>query len=394
MIYDGPRTANGRSRFMTAKVVLFANTDWYLYNFRRSLALALKEQGYDLLLISPPGEYGQKLRDLGLRWEPLPMDRRSLNPLRELVLIAHLVRLFRREKPDLVHGFTIKCAVYGSLAARLAGIAARVNAVAGMGYVFTSSDLKARVLRPAVSRLLKLALDGRGAQLILQNPDDVALFAQARLVHPSRVKLIRGSGVDCRRFTAVSGDRDGQPLRVLLAARSLWDKGLAEYVEAARNLHAEGRQIRFLLAGTPDAGNPAAVPEATLREWVKEGVLEWLGHVDDMPALLGSVDVVVLPSYREGLPKTLIEAAACALPLITTDVPGCREVVTDGEDGLLIPAKDAAALAGAIRKLDDSPQLARRLGLAARAKALAHFDERIVIERTVEVYRSALLQPA
>jgi glycosyltransferase involved in cell wall biosynthesis len=379
---------------MTGKIVLFANTDWYLYNFRRSLALALKDQGYDLLLISPPGEYGKKLRDLGLRWEPLPMDRRSLNPLREFVLMAHLVRLFRREKPDLVHGFTIKCAVYGSLAGRLTGIKARVNAVAGMGYVFTSSDVKALVLRPAISRLLKLALDGHGAQLILQNPDDVAFFTRARLVNPSRVNLIRGSGVDCQRFVATSGHRGDQPLRVLLAARSLWDKGLAEYVEAARSLHAEGRRISFLLAGTPDPGNPAAVPEATLRQWQKEGVLEWLGHVEDMPALLGAVDVVVLPSYREGLPKTLIEAAACALPLITTDVPGCREVVTDGEDGLLIPARNSMALADAIRKLDDSPELARRLGLAARIKALAEFDERIVIERTVEVYRTVLPQPA
>lgn len=379
---------------MTAKIVLFANTDWYLYNFRRSLALALKKQGFDLLLISPPGEYGQRLRDLGLRWEPIPMHRSSLNPLRELSLVVYLIRLFRREKPALVHGFTIKCAVYGSLAARMAGIAARVNAVAGMGYVFTSSDLKARLLRPAISRLLKLALDGQGAQLILQNPDDVKLFAKAQLVDSSRVRLIRGSGVDCLRFTAVSGQRDDQALRVLLAARSLWDKGIAEYVEAARTLHAQGRHIRFLLAGTPDPGNPAAVPEAELRQWVSEGVLEWLGHVDDMPSLLGSVDVVVLPSYREGLPKTLIEAAACALPLVTTDVPGCREVVTDGEDGLLIPAKDSAALAEAIVRLDDSPGLARRLGLAARAKAQAEFDERVVIERTIQVYRSVLTQHA
>lgn len=375
---------------MTHKIVLFANTDWYLYNFRRSLALALQANGYEVLLLSPPGVYGEKLQSLGLRWEAVPMHRKSLNPVREAALVGYLVRRLRKERPDLVHGFTIKCAVYGSIAARLARIPARVNAVAGMGYVFTSSDLKARVLRPAVAALLKLALDGRCARLILQNPDDVALFEQARLVDPARVALIPGSGVDCSRFTAVPGERSDRPLRVLLAARSLWDKGLAEYAQAARNLHAQGRDIHFLLAGTPDEGNPAAVPEATLRQWASEGTIDWLGHVDDMSALLASVDVVVLPSYREGLPKTLIEAAACALPLVTTDVPGCREVVTDEKDGLLIPPKDADALANAIARLHDSPELARKLGLAAREKALAEFDETIVIERTVEVYRSVL----
>lgn len=382
-----------RATDLGGKVVLFANTDWYLYNFRRSLALALQEAGHELLLISPPGPYGEKLRDLGLRWEPLPMDRRSLNPLRELVLLNHLWWLFRRERPALVHGFTIKCAVYGSLAARLAGVPARVNAVAGMGYVFASGDLKARLLRPVVRALLRLALDGERARLILQNPDDVALFAQAGLVDAARVRLIPGSGVDCRRFTHATRALAGSPLKVLLAARLLWDKGLAEYAQAARQLLGQGRAIRFLLAGTPDPGNPAAVPEASVQAWVNEGLLEWLGHVDDMPALLASVDLVVLPSYREGLSKSLIEAAACGLPLVTTDVPGCREVVTDGVDGLLVPVRDAAALADAIARLQDDPALATRLGVAARARALAEFDERIVIARTLAVY-GELLPPA
>lgn len=373
------------------KLILFANTDWYLYNFRRSLALALKQQGHDLLLISPPGDYGARLRALGLRWQPLPMDRRSLNPLRELALVWHLLRLFKRERPALVHGFTIKCAVYGSLAARAAGVPARVNAVAGMGYVFTSADLKARLLRAPVRALLRLALGGQGARLILQNPDDVALFQAAGLVAADQVRLIPGSGVDLQRFLPALEPRPVErPYTVLLAARLLWDKGLAEYVQAIRLLRAQGRVMRFLLAGTPDAGNPAAVPEATVRAWVAEGLLEWLGHVDDMPALLATVDAVVLPSYREGLPKGLIEAAACALPLVTTDVPGCREVVRDGVDGLLVPVRDGAGLAVAIARLQDDPGLAGRLGEAARAKALARFDERVVIAATVAVYRELL----
>lgn len=369
------------------KVVLFANTDWYLYNFRRSLALELLAAGHELLLISPAGPYGKKLNDLGLRWQPVPMDRRSLNPVRELALLWHLWRLFRRERPMLVHSFTIKCAVYGAIAARFSGVAARVNAVAGMGYVFVSEDTKARLLRPVVRALLRLALSGRRALLILQNPDDVAMMDQAGLVDPSRVRLIAGSGVDCSRFSANESAREsGKPIRVLLASRLLWDKGIGEYVAAARQLSTQGRGIEFLLAGDPDPGNPAAIPESTLKRWVDERVLQWLGHVDDMPALLAGVDMVVLPSYREGLPKGLIEAAACALPLVTTDVPGCREVVTDGVDGLLVPARDSEALAAAIASLQDDPALARRLGESARRKALSNFDERIIIARTMAVY--------
>ena len=368
------------------KLILFANTDWYLYNFRRSLALALRDAGHDVLLVSPDGPYGEKLRALGLRWEPVPMDRRSLNPLREALVLVHLARLFRREQPDIVHGFTIKCAVYGSLAARMAGVPGRVNAVAGMGYVFISNSLKARVLRPIVRLLLRLALGGHGARLILQNPDDVALFEQAALVDSTQVRLIPGSGVDCSRFAARQPRNSDGPWRVLLASRLLWDKGIAEYIEAARQLRGQGRELQFLLAGDPDPGNPAAVDEAMVRGWVAEGIVQWLGHVDDMPALFASVDMVVLPSYREGLPKGLIEAAACALPLVTTDVPGCREVVSDGVDGLLVPARDADTLARAIARLQDDPELAQRLGEAARAKALAEFDERIVIARTMAVY--------
>ncbi|HEY4530686.1 MAG TPA: glycosyltransferase family 4 protein [Luteimonas sp.] len=376
------------------RLVLFANTDWYLYNFRRSLALALRDAGHDVLLISPDGPYGEKLRALGLRWQPVPMDRRSLNPLREALLLLHLVRLLRRERPDIVHGFTIKCAVYGSLAARMAGVPGRVNAVAGMGYVFISDATKAQMLRPLVRALLRVALGGRDARLILQNPDDVALFADARLVDDAHVRLIPGSGVDCSGFLArTAGARESRPLRVLLAARLLWDKGVAEYIAAARRLRSEGRPLQFLLAGDPDPGNPAAVPQQQVRGWVAENVVEWLGHVDDMPSLFASVDMVVLPSYREGLPKGLIEAAACALPLVTTDVPGCREVVTDGVDGLLVPVRDANALADAIARLQDDPELAARLGAAARAKALAEFDERIVISRTIDVYRELLPAP-
>lgn len=373
------------------RITFFANTDWYLYNFRRSLAAALREAGHEVVLISPPGPYGKTLQDMGFRWIPAPMERRSLNPVSELALLLWLWRTLRFERPDIVHGFTIKCAIYGGLVGSLIG-AARIHAVAGMGYVFISDSIRARTLRPLVRLLMRIALGGGRAKLILQNPDDVALFERAGIVAPEQIKLIPGSGVDCTRFTApcehgLSKTRD---LRVLLAARLLWDKGVEEFVEAARILKSENRAIRFLLAGAPDSGNPATVPEEVISRWQSAGLIEWLGHVDDMPSLLAGADIVALPSYREGLPKTLIEAASCARPLVTTNVPGCRSVVTHEVDGLLVPARDPQALARAIARLQDDPKLARRLGLAARQRALAEFDEKVVIARTLEVYGEAM----
>lgn len=373
------------------KVLLFANTDWYLYNFRRSLAIALRETGYDVLLVSPAGPYGAKLTELGFRWIPAPMQRLSLNPFRELRLLLWLRRLLVEEKVRLVHGFTIKNAVYGSLAARLSGVDARINAVAGMGYVYTSNDAKARLLRPIVSALLQLALKGRGARLVLQNPDDVNFFVQAGLAAPDQMRLILGSGVDCQRFCPADVTSPGaSPLRVLLPARLLWDKGVAEFVEAARLLKASGRTLEFLLAGSPDEGNPAAVPQEQVLTWQREGLLQWLGHVTDMPGLYRSVNVVVLPSYREGLPKGLIEACACGVPIITTDAPGCREVVVNGENGFLIPVKDACALADAIAALANDEALRLQMGSNARRMAVTKFDESIVLEQTLAVYDDLL----
>ncbi|CAJ0888585.1 galacturonosyltransferase [freshwater sediment metagenome] len=370
------------------KCILFANTDWYLYNFRQSLAVALREQGHEILLVSPPGPYGEKLLSLGFRWVSAPMERRSLNPLRELILLGWLWRLMRNERPDIVHNFTIKCTVYGGVVGRLVK-AGRVNSVTGMGHVFINNSFKAQFLRSLLRPLMRLALGGPRGILILQNTDDVQLFEKTGLIPFEQVRLVRSSGVDCSRFLPPLDQRASarEPLRIVLAARMLWEKGVREFVEAARLLKTEGRQLRFLLAGLPDPGNPASIPENALLRWEVEGLVEWLGHVEDMPKLLANADIVILPSYREGLPKTLIEAAACARPLITADVPGCREVVTHGVNGLLVPVRDAVALARAIAKLQDDPGLMRRLGEAAREKALIQFDERVVIAQTIAIYR-------
>ncbi len=369
------------------KILLFANTDWYLYNFRRSFALALLDAGHDVLLLSPEGPYSEKFRDIGLRWLPLPMKRRSLNPLYEIASVLWLRKLIRRECFDLVHGFTIKGAVYGALAAKLARVQARVCSVDGLGYVFATNDIKAKCLRPLVRMLLRFALSGDGTRLILQNRDDVAFFENAGLVDCRRVRKIRGAGVDCIRFKKGGKRVDGESMRVLLAARLLWDKGIGEYVEAARLLKAHGLKVQMLLAGMPDSGNPDTVTNEIAQGWADEGLIEWLGHVSDMAGLLATVHVVVLPTaYREGLPTALIEGAACGLPLVTTDMPGCREVVTHEVDGLIIPVRNPVALAQAIIRLHNDPILSARLGSAAQAKALEQFDEKIVIEQTIAVY--------
>lgn len=371
------------------KIILVANTDWYLYNFRRNLALALQARGDDVLLVSPDGPYGAQMRAAGLRWQPLPMLRRGLNPFSEARALMHLVRLFHRERPDLVHAFTLKSIVYALLAARVTGVPAHIASVDGLGYVFTARSLKARALRAPVRALLRLALGGAGVRLILQNRNDRDWFLRTRLFAARDIELTPGVGVDCRRFQPTAAPRAaGAPFRVLMAARLLWDKGVADYVEAALQLREQGCSITCLLAGAPDHGNPASIPERQLDAWTQAGSIERLGHVEDMPRLLQSVDAVVLPSFREGLPSSLIEAAACGLPRIATDVPGCREAITDGVDGMLVPVHDPAALAAAIARLADDPALCRRLGAAARQRALAEFDERFVIASILVHYQS------
>lgn len=380
------------------KTVLVAPSDAYLYHFRLPLAEALRTAGHEVVLVSPPGPYGPKLESLGFRWVPVPMARSGVNPVREAALVWRLFRLFRRERPDLVHGFIMKGALYGALAARLAGVPARVGSITGLGYLFLTETSAARMLRALVRGLFRVAFSGDGARVILQNRDDLALFGNVRLATLGTLVMIPGSGVDCERFrpreTEEAADAPapaGQPrFRVLLAARLLWHKGLAEYVEAARMLCSEGRPVDFLLAGEPDPDNPTSVPESTVRAWAQQGWVQWLGYVEDMPGLLHTVDAVVLPSYREGLPKALVEGAACGLPLVATDVPGCREVVTDGVHGLLVPVRDAGALAAAVRRLQDDPALRRRLGTAARAKAVAEFGVAKVVQRTLDVYGELL----
>ena len=368
------------------KALLFANTDWYLYNFRLALAIALREAGYEVVCVSPPGRFGERLRAAGFRWIEFPFSRPSQNPFAELITIARLWRLYRAERPSVVHHFTIKCVIYGSLVARLMGIRGVINAITGAGHIFIDSSWKSRMIRPLVRAMYRVALPG--SRVIFQNNDDLELFVSNRLLDPDSFSMIRGSGVNVDRFHPVSRPEPNDRVTVLFASRLLWSKGLAEYVAAAAQLRSHVPKARFLMAGEADAGNPAAIPDEILRGWHAQGAIEFLGHVEDMPTLLSETDLVVLPSYREGVPRILTEAAASGLPLVAADAPGSRDIVWDGENGFLVPLRDAHRLAEAISRLISDRELRLRMGARSREIACRTFDEAIVLRETLSIYRA------
>jgi glycosyltransferase involved in cell wall biosynthesis len=281
----------------------------------------------------------------------------------------------------------MKPVLYGSLASRLAGIRGVVNALAGLGWSFSSRNWRARLLRPWI-RLAFRALVSQGT-VIVQNPDDAAVVRDEGVM-AERIRMIRGSGVDIECFRP-QPEAEGQP-RVVLPARMLRDKGVVEFVEAARLLRAQGSAARFVLVGDPDPENPASLSVAQLNAWRDEGIVEWETWRDDMPAVYQGAHVVCLPSYREGLPKVLLEAAASGRAIVATDVPGCREIVRQGDNGLLVPPRDARALAEALRKLVDDPVLRRRMGQRGRKIAETEFSVEKVIAETLAVYREVLIQ--
>jgi len=367
------------------KTLLFANTDWYLYNFRLPLAQALRQRGDEVVLVSPPGDYAAQLEQLGFRWVSFPLSRRGINPFAELTTLIRLARLYDQERPDLVHHFTVKCVLYGSLAARWMRIRRIVNSVTGLGYVFIGSEFKARSLRGLVKWLYRFALEN--TRIIFQNPDDRAIFLENGLVDAAQCTLIRGSGVDMTQFAPLL-ELGGKPL-VVLPARMLWDKGVGEFVEAATLLRDAGVRARFALVGDSDPDNPASVPLWQLGAWQKEGVVEWWGWQEDMLAVYAQANIVCLPSYREGAPRSLIEAAACGRAIVATDVPGCREVVQDGVNGFLVPVRDAQALADGLRTLISDSTLRQQMAERSRQLVEKEFSVETVVNRTLAVYDAA-----
>jgi glycosyltransferase involved in cell wall biosynthesis len=367
-------------------VLLYLVTeDWYFWSHRLPIARAARAAGWEVMVATRVAQHGERIRREGFRLVPVGLRRRSLAPWREAAAIAELLHLYRRERPDLVHHVGMKPVLYGSLAAALAGVPAVVNALAGMGYVFTSSEVKARLLRPLVRTAFHWLLDRGNSRLILQNPDDVAVMTKAT-VAPERVVMIRGSGVDTDAF--ILGDEiAGAPVAVMVS-RMLWDKGVGELVDAARLLQRRGVSLRVVLVGSPDPENPASIPERQLRDWHASGDVAWWGERSDVAKIWADCHIAVLPSYREGLPKSLLEAAACGRPLVATDVSGCREVVRDGATGLLVPPRDARALADALERLATDRDLRRRMGAAARDLVAREMSEKVVVAQTMALYGS------
>jgi glycosyltransferase involved in cell wall biosynthesis len=361
--------------------------DWYFWSHRLALARAARDAGWRITVATRVQAHRARIEAEGFRLIALPWRRGGGSRLAEPQAIWQIYRLMRRERPDLVHLIALKCIVYGGFAARLAGIRARVSTVAGLGYVFTSKTPKARLLRPLLRFALHVAMAGRGSLVTTQNPDDRRTLADG-IVDARRMVLIRGSGVDTARF-APAPEPEGVPV-VAMACRLVRDKGVAVVVEAARRLKAADIALRIRLAGALDPENRDAHTQDELREWVAAGLVEWDGPVEDVPALWRASHVAVYPSvYGEGIPKTLLEAASCGKPIVTTDMPGCRETVDDGVSGFLVPPDDPAAVADRLRRLVEDPALRRRMGLAGREKALREFADGHIVAETLAVYRRA-----
>lgn len=366
------------------RILYFATEDWVFCLHRLPLARAARAAGHDVAVVTRVREHGARITGAGLRLIPLEMARGGMRPWQEFATLVRLWRIYRRERPDLVHHVAVKPVLYGSLAAWAAGVPAIVNALTGLGFLFTSQRPLARLLRPPVELALRILLNRANTRVIVQNTDDYNALTARGVVRAANARLIRGSGVDIDAFTPAP-EPPGPPV-VALPARLLWDKGVGEFAAAARLLKARGVAARFALVGDRDPENPAVVPQATLDAWRDEGLVELWGWRNDMAQVYRECHIVCLPSYREGFPKVLLEAAACGRPLVSTTVEGCREAVVDGESGYSVPVRDAPALADALAPLIADAALRARMGARARAIVTGEFSLAAVIDRTLAVY--------
>jgi len=360
------------------EVIIAVNTAWNLVNFRSGLIRALIDEGYSVIAVAPEDRVSrERLEALGCRFHAIPMESRSTSVLGDLAIFRAMFALLRRERPLAYLGYTIKPNVYGSLAARLTGVPT-INNISGLGTGFMRPGLLNRIVRILYRRGLA------GADTVFfQNADDRELFIDLKLVRPEVTALLPGSGIDLTRFSPLPLP-GGHPV-FLLIARLLYDKGIAEFVEAARAIKAKRPEWRFRVLGFLDVDNRTAVPRSAVDEWVAEGLIEYRPPVDDVRPEIGEADVVVLPSYREGTSRVLLEAAAMARPLVTTDVPGCREVVDDGITGRLCSVRDAASLEEAMLAVGDLSAAERAaMGSRGRSKVEREYSEKLVIEAYVE----------
>ena len=370
-----------------ASLLIVVTEDWYFLSHRLQLAKDAARRGFRVTVATGPGERGADIRLAGFEHVVFPLDRRSLNLWREAQTLRALTVLMRDRRPSLVHLVAAKPIMYGNIAARLAGGPPVLSAVAGLGYLYLGGGVGRRVLRAAYELTFRtLVRRSREARVLVQNPDDAQLLLDRGMVKPEQLVCITGSGVDIRRF-APSPEPTDSPTVILMHSRMLWDKGVLELVEAARRLRARGvPNFVVRLAGDPDPHNPASISLQQLQDWSSEGVVEWIGRVDDTPAELRRCHIACLPSYREGAPLSLIEAAASGRPIVTTDVPGCREVVHHERNGLLVPVRDAAGLADALERLILDRDLRARLGACGRERAEREYSSDVVNDKIISTY--------
>lgn len=375
------------------KLVFLVTELGYFCSHRLTLALAAKNAGFQVTVVTNcdqrPNLSGieNQLKEFDLYH--LPFHRSRLNPLAEIKTLWQLWRAYRNIRPDIVYQVALKPVLYGTLCARLTGVKRIVNALGGLGYLFTYRTVRSTVIRPLMAIAFRILLKNRRCVLILQNPDDVDLMTP--LIGRHKIQLIRGSGVDLIKFHPTK-EPSSPPVKALMVSRLLWSKGIGELVEAASLLKKEGIILEIQVAGEVDPKNPASISPLVLKAWKEENVVTWLGPRNDIAELYTQAHIAVLPSYREGLPKSLIEAAACGKPIVTTDVPGCREVVSSGENGLLVPPRNALALAKALKKLVEYPDLRVRMGKFSRRKAEQEFDEKKIISDTLAIYGTNTLE--
>jgi glycosyltransferase involved in cell wall biosynthesis len=364
------------------------NVDWFFLSHRLPIALEAMRQGYEVHIATGMTDKLDDLQHHGLVVHPLALDRSSASLGNAWSTMVQLWHIFRAVRPDVVHLITIKPVLLGGIVARLAGVPAVVAAVSGLGFVFIARGAKSAVRRWLVGALYHMALGHRNLEVIFQNADDLRSLSKVAHLPAGKVAMIRGSGVDLARYAHVPL-LGGVPV-VVLAARLLADKGVLEFVQAARLLKQRSCNARFVLVGTVDTPNPTSFTEADISAWVHDGLVECWGHRVDMPQVLEAAQVVVLPSYREGLPKVLIEAAACGRAVVTTDVPGCRDAIEPGITGVLVPVRDAAALADAMEALINDPVRCEVMGAAGRLLAEKAFDVRQVVAAHLQIYQELI----
>jgi glycosyltransferase involved in cell wall biosynthesis len=367
-------------------LVYVITEDWFFASHFLDRARAAVGEGYNVSVITRCRETARDFQQYGIAPLNIEFSRRGLNPITELITIFRLRQILKRIRPDIVHNIALKPVVLGSLAAQFAGVRNIVNAPVGMGYVFTSEENKARVLRPIVRALIRYSLGRQARRVIIENNDDFKNLVDGGFAKKYSIALIKGAGVDTEKFD-YKPEPDGQ-VRVIMVSRLLRDKGVQEFIDAANLVKARNNAVQFVLVGDVDDGNPTSLTAEQLNKLRKSRDVTWLGARTDIHELLASSHIACLPSYREGLPKSLIEAASAGRPIITTDVPGCREVVTHMVNGLLVQPRDVTALASAIEQLVNDPNLRQSMGDENRRKAKSEYANEIIIAQTHGVYDS------